>query len=65
MIKPKLLRNIISDILFTIGGKDNLELSCKYYCKAAELNPGNVRALFGIQLASSTLSSIGMWFNLF
>ena len=49
----------ISDILFTIGGKDNLELSCKYYCKAADLNPGNVRALFGIQLASSTLSSIG------
>ncbi|KAL5270514.1 hypothetical protein ACHWQZ_G001284 [Mnemiopsis leidyi] len=48
-----------ADILFTIGGKDNLELSCKYYCKAAELNPGNVRALFGIQLASSTLSSIG------
>lgn len=48
-----------ADILFTIGGKENLELSCKYYCKAIELNPNNVRALFGIQLASSSLSTIG------
>lgn len=48
-----------ADILYTLGGKENLEMSCKYYCKAAELNPNNVRALFGIQLASTTLSSIG------
>merc|ERR1712110_744320 len=48
-----------ADVLFTIGGKDNLELCCKYYCKAVELNPDNVRALFGIQLASSTLCTIG------
>lgn len=48
-----------ADILFTIGGKENLEISCKYYCKAVELSPSNVRALFGVQLAASTLSSIG------
>lgn len=48
-----------ADVLFTIGGKENLEIASKYYAKAVDLNPNNVRALFGIQLSASTLASIG------
>ena len=46
-----------------MGGKENLEVAVKYYCKAAELNPVNVRALYGVLLASSSLCSIGMIFH--
>lgn len=48
-----------ADILHTLGGKENLEASCKYYCKAAELNSSNVRALYGVLMSASTLASIG------
>lgn len=35
-------------ILYTMGGSDNLEVACKYFAQAAHVNPRNLRALYGL-----------------
>lgn len=39
-----------AEILFTIGGSDNLELAQKHFAQAVKLNPKSARALFGLYL---------------
>ncbi|XP_048007130.1 ER membrane protein complex subunit 2-like [Leguminivora glycinivorella] len=45
----------LADIRYTMGGMENMELAKTYYCQAAKLNPGNMRALLGLFLASNNL----------
>ncbi|KAK8728979.1 hypothetical protein OTU49_008911 [Cherax quadricarinatus] len=39
------------------GGLDNMEIARSYFCQAAKLNPGNVRALYGLFLSCTQVSS--------
>nr|CAG4638705.1 EOG090X0CGE [Cyclestheria hislopi] len=41
-----------AEIKYTQGGSDNLEIARSYYAFAAKLNPNNVRAIYGLILAS-------------
>ncbi|KAG7155964.1 ER membrane protein complex subunit 2-like [Homarus americanus] len=39
------------------GNLDNMEIARSYFCQAAKLNPGNVRALYGLFLSCTQVSS--------
>ncbi|TRY71767.1 hypothetical protein TCAL_08453 [Tigriopus californicus] len=46
-----------AEIKYTQGGMDNIEMAKTYYAKTLSLNPDNIRALYGILLASFQLAS--------
>ncbi|KAK2169285.1 hypothetical protein NP493_1197g00077 [Ridgeia piscesae] len=46
-----------AEVKYTQGGQDNMECACKYFAQAIKLNPTNMRALFGLFLAASTIAS--------
>jgi len=46
-----------AEILFTIGGYDNLKLSRKYFSNSLELNSTNLRALYGLFICSISIAS--------
>ncbi|XP_068223077.1 ER membrane protein complex subunit 2-B-like isoform X2 [Palaemon carinicauda] len=46
-----------AEIKYTQGGLENLELARSYFSQAAKLNPGNIRALYGLFLSCSQVSS--------
>lgn len=43
---------MLGELYVTIGGKDNLKLARKHLAQSLELNPNNLRALFGIVSAA-------------
>jgi len=47
----------LADIRYTMGGVENLKMSVSYYSQAYKLNSASLRALFGLFLATSNLSS--------
>jgi len=49
------LRN--GDIRYTMGGYDQLEVAKQFYSQAVKLAPSNMRALYGLLLASSQLGA--------
>lgn len=51
-----LLHQRYADIRYTQGGLDNMELARAYYAQALKLNPRNMRALYGLYLASSNIA---------
>ncbi|ENN71855.1 hypothetical protein YQE_11472, partial [Dendroctonus ponderosae] len=52
-----LLHQRYADIKYTIGGLENLETARSYYSQALKINPKNMRALYGLYLTSSALST--------
>ncbi|KAK7074712.1 ER membrane complex subunit 2 [Halocaridina rubra] len=46
-----------AEIKYTQGGLENYELARSYFCQAAKLNPGNLRALYGLYLSCSQVAS--------
>jgi len=52
-----LLHQRYADIKYTQGGVDNLEIARSYYSQALKMNPKNMRALYGLYLTSSALST--------
>lgn len=48
-----------AEIKYTQGGLDNVELARCYYLKALELNPNNMRAMFGVSQCCSVLLQQG------
>jgi tetratricopeptide (TPR) repeat protein len=47
----------LADIRYTMGGIENLKMAVSYYSQALKLNPDNMRAIFGLFLSASSLSS--------
>ncbi|KAJ1366164.1 hypothetical protein KIN20_026768 [Parelaphostrongylus tenuis] len=47
----------LADIRYSQGGVENIELARSYYEQAAKLNPSDLRALYGIILCSTYLTS--------
>ncbi|KAJ7973460.1 ER membrane protein complex subunit 2 [Quillaja saponaria] len=48
-----------ADVLYTLGGLENLQTAKKYYASAIDLSGGkNTRALFGICLCSSSIAQL-------
>lgn len=39
---------LYAEILYTIGGKANVQLACQHYSQSLELHPASARALFGV-----------------
>ena len=52
-----LLHQRYADIRYTQGGYDNIELARAYYCQSLKLNPNNIRALYGVYLASTNIAA--------
>ncbi|XP_030758342.1 ER membrane protein complex subunit 2-like [Sitophilus oryzae] len=52
-----LLHQRYADIKYTQGGVENLELAKSYYSQALKMNPKNMRALYGLYLTASSLST--------
>lgn len=50
-----LLYQRYADIKYSQGGTENLDIARIYYCQALKLNPGNIRALYGLYLVSFNL----------
>jgi len=46
-----------AEILYTIGGNENMEKARKYFAQALKLDNNNMRALFGFFLASAHLAN--------
>jgi len=46
-----------AEIRYTQGGVEHLEMAKVYYSHAIKLNPGNMRALYGLLLTSTQLAS--------
>lgn len=46
-----------ADIKYTQGGFENIELAKTYYCHTIKINPGNMRALYGLLLTATQLAS--------
>lgn len=46
-----------AEIKYTQGGLDNMEIARSYFCQAAKLNPGNVRALYGLFMSCTQVLS--------
>ncbi|KAL3279511.1 hypothetical protein HHI36_017020 [Cryptolaemus montrouzieri] len=51
-----LLHQRLADVRYTQGGFENMELARAYYCQALKLNPTNLRALYGLQMVTSSLA---------
>lgn len=43
----------LTQVKYTQGGLDNLELARKYFAQALRLNNRNMRALFGLYMVST------------
>lgn len=52
-----LLHQRYADIKYTQGGVENLETARSYYSQALKINPKNMRALYGLYLTGSALST--------
>jgi len=52
-----LLHQRYADIKYTQGGVENLETARSYYSQTLKINPKNMRALYGLYLTSSALST--------
>ncbi|RZB40891.1 ER membrane protein complex subunit 2 [Asbolus verrucosus] len=52
-----LLHQRYADIKYTQGGLENIELARSYYCQALKLNPKNMRALYGLYLATTAITT--------
>ncbi|EEZ98669.1 ER membrane protein complex subunit 2 [Tribolium castaneum] len=52
-----LLHQRYADIKYTQGGLENIELARSYYCQAIKLNPKNVRALYGLYIATTAIAT--------
>jgi len=50
-----LLHQRLAEIKYTEGGMENMELAKSYFTQACHLNPNNIRALYGLVLATSNL----------
>lgn len=46
-----------AEIRYTQGGIDNMELARAYFSQAIKINPNNLRALYGLCIAASNISS--------
>ncbi|XP_050704943.1 ER membrane protein complex subunit 2-like, partial [Eriocheir sinensis] len=46
-----------AEIKYTQGGLDNMEIARSYFSQAAKLNPGNVRALYGLFMSCTQVLS--------
>ncbi|KZC04191.1 PREDICTED: ER membrane protein complex subunit 2-B-like [Dufourea novaeangliae] len=46
-----------AEIKYSQGGFDNMELAKAYFCQAAKLNPNNIRALYGLLLATNNIAT--------
>ncbi|MPC33655.1 ER membrane protein complex subunit 2 [Portunus trituberculatus] len=46
-----------AEIKYTQGGLENMEIARSYFCQAAKLNPGNVRALYGLFMSCTQVLS--------
>ncbi|XP_076279523.1 ER membrane protein complex subunit 2 [Lasioglossum baleicum] len=46
-----------AEIKYSQGGFDNMELAKIYFCQAAKLNPNNIRALYGLLLATNNIAT--------
>ncbi|XP_076391532.1 ER membrane protein complex subunit 2 isoform X1 [Megachile rotundata] len=46
-----------AEIKYSQGGFENMELAKAYFCQAAKLNPNNIRALYGLLLASNNIAT--------
>lgn len=44
----------LAEVLYTQGGYDNYKMARKYYAHALELNPDNLRALYGLLMVGNT-----------
>ncbi|KAK3923910.1 ER membrane protein complex subunit 2 [Frankliniella fusca] len=47
-----------ADIKYTQGGLENMEVARAHYCLALKLNQNNMRALYGLLLAATNVSSM-------
>ncbi|XP_044259193.1 ER membrane protein complex subunit 2-like [Tribolium madens] len=52
-----LLHQRYADIKYTQGGLENIELARSYYCQAIKLNPKNMRALYGLYVATTAIAT--------
>ncbi|KAH9373268.1 hypothetical protein HPB48_005013 [Haemaphysalis longicornis] len=52
-----LLLSLCFQIQYTIGNMETMELARSYFAQAVKLNPNNIRALYGLFLASSHIGS--------
>ena len=46
-----------AEIHYTIGHQENMQRAKKYFAQALKLDPNNVRALYGLYLAATNISS--------
>lgn len=46
-----------AEIKYTQGGLEHMEIAKTYYCHTIRLNPGNMRALYGLLLTATQLAS--------
>ncbi|XP_076245638.1 ER membrane protein complex subunit 2-A isoform X2 [Calliopsis andreniformis] len=46
-----------AEIKYSQGGFENMELAKAYFCQAAKLNPNNIRALYGLLLATNNIAT--------
>ncbi|XP_050482642.1 ER membrane protein complex subunit 2-like isoform X2 [Bombus huntii] len=46
-----------AEIKYSQGGFENMELAKAYFCQAARLNPNNIRALYGLLLATNNIAT--------
>lgn len=56
-----LLHQRYADIKYTQGGYENFELAKMYYIQALNLNPNNLRALYGLYLVSRSFCFIKVY----
>lgn len=47
-----------AEVQYTIGNFETMELARSYFAQAVKLNPSNMRALYGLFLASSHIASL-------
>ncbi|KAM7293165.1 dolichyl-diphosphooligosaccharide--protein glycosyltransferase subunit STT3A [Ixodes scapularis] len=47
-----------AEVQYTIGNFETMELARAYFAQAVKLNPNNIRALYGLFLASSHIASL-------
>lgn len=52
-----LLHQRYADVKYTQGGVENLETARSYYSQALKMNPKNMRALYGLYLTASALTT--------
>ncbi|XP_066598925.1 ER membrane protein complex subunit 2-like isoform X2 [Prorops nasuta] len=51
-----LIHQRYAEIKYSQGGLENMELAKAYFCQAIKLNPNNIRALYGLLLATNNIA---------